>query len=149
LPYRWPRPDPVQVDPSTRKATDHQPYIHRLTRLGCAAAEAGHGLAFLDNVSRVIWSGTVDNWHEGNHLPKAAMRAGVDLAELDRRIETEPQKYESIVEDNQRAHQAVGHWGVPTMAFEGEPFFGQDRIEALVWRLKRRGLRERRYEGES
>jgi hypothetical protein len=29
------------------------------------------------------------------------------------------------------------------MAFQGEPFFGQDRIELLVWRLKQHGLAER------
>jgi hypothetical protein len=46
LPYRWPRPDPVVVDPSTRAATPNQPYIHRLTRLGCAAAEIGRGCRF-------------------------------------------------------------------------------------------------------
>jgi 2-hydroxychromene-2-carboxylate isomerase len=143
LPYRWPRPDPVQIDPATRKATATQPHIHRLTRLGCAAAEDGCGLAFLGQVSRLIWSGTVDNWHQGDHLANAAARAGTDLAALDRRIEADPRLYESIIEENQKAHQAVGHWGVPTMAFEGEPFFGQDRIDVLLWRLKQRGLRER------
>src|SRR6201999_3408687 len=50
LPYRWPRPDPVVVDFSTRAATPNQPYIHRLTRLGCAAAETPHGLDFLNEV---------------------------------------------------------------------------------------------------
>jgi hypothetical protein len=29
------------------------------------------------------------------------------------------------------------------MVFEDEPFFGQDRIDLLVWRMKQRGLRER------
>jgi hypothetical protein len=29
------------------------------------------------------------------------------------------------------------------MVFEDEPFFGQDRIELLRWRLAQRGLRER------
>jgi len=29
------------------------------------------------------------------------------------------------------------------MAFNGEPFFGQDRLDLLVWRLKQNGLRER------
>ena len=33
-------------------ATPNQPYIHRLTRLGCAAAETGRGLPFLNEVSR-------------------------------------------------------------------------------------------------
>jgi len=26
------------------------------------------------------------------------------------------------------------------MAFENEPFFGQDRLEALKWRLMQKGL---------
>jgi 2-hydroxychromene-2-carboxylate isomerase len=147
LPYRWPHPDPVQIDPATRKAAANQPYIHRLTRLGCAATEDGRGLAFLDSVSRLIWSGNVDNWHLGDHLAKAAARAGVDLAALDRRIASDPEKYESIINENQKAHQSAGHWGVPTMAFESEPFFGQDRIDVLLWRLEQRGLRERSEKG--
>ena len=143
LPYRWPRPDPVVVDPATRAATPNQPYIHRLTRLGCAAAEAGHGLGFLDETSRVIWSGEVDGWHQGDHLAKAAARAGLDLAALDAKIEADPEKYEAIIQANQKAHEEAGHWGVPTMAFNGEPFFGQDRVEVLLWRLKQSGLQER------
>jgi 2-hydroxychromene-2-carboxylate isomerase len=143
LPYRWPRPDPVVVDMQTRAATPNQPYIHRLTRLGCAATEAGKGLPFLLEVSRTIWSGEVDNWHEGDHLAKAAARAGCDLAELDAKITADPDKYETIILANQSAHQAAGHWGVPTMVFENEPFFGQDRLDVLLWRMKQRGLRKR------
>ena len=143
LPYRWPRPDPVIVDIQTRAATPNQPYIHRLTRLGCAAAEAGRGLPFLKEISHTIWSGTVDNWQEGDHLAKASARAGLNLAELDRKIATTPEKYETIIQENQKAHLASGHWGVPTMAFNGEPFFGQDRLDVLLWRLKRNGLQER------
>jgi 2-hydroxychromene-2-carboxylate isomerase len=143
LPYRWPRPDPVVVDPDTRAATPNQPYIHRLTRLGCAAADAGHGLDFLDQVSRVIWSGETTNWHEGDHLAKAAERAGLDLPVLDLEIALQPEKYEGIIQANQKAHQDAGHWGVPTMVFDGEPFFGQDRLDVLLWRLKQHGLRSR------
>jgi 2-hydroxychromene-2-carboxylate isomerase len=143
MPYRWPRPDPVVVDPSTRAATPNQPYIHRLTRLGCAAAETPHGLDFLNEVSRTIWSGQIDNWHEGDHLAKASARAGLDLAALDAKIEAAPDKYEIIIQENQKAHAASGHWGVPTMAFQGEPFFGQDRLDVLLWRLKENGLQRR------
>ena len=142
LPYRWPRPDPVKVDPGTRHALPDQPFIHRLTRLGCAAEEAGHGLAFLDEVSRVIWGGT-ENWHEGDHLAKAAKRAGLDLAALDAGIAADPEKYEAIIQENQKAHRDAGHWGVPTMVFEGEPLFGQDRLDVLLWRLKQNGLKRR------
>ena len=28
----------------------------------------------------------------------------------------------------QQALEDAGHWGVPTLVFDGEPFFGQDRI---------------------
>ncbi len=143
LPYRWPRPDPVVVDPATRAATPNQPYIHRLTRLGCAAAEAGFGLPFLFEVGMLIWSGAVDDWHAGDHLAQATARAGLDLAGLDARIAADPDRYEAIVRENQDAHRQAGHWGVPTCAFEGEPFFGQDRLDALLWRMKQRGLKER------
>jgi len=143
LPYRWPRPDPVVVDPSTRAATPNQPYIHRLTRLGCAAAETPHGLDFLNEISRVIWCGEIVNWHEGDHLAKATERAGLDLAVLDKKIADDPDRYEAIIMANQKAHADIGHWGVPTMAFQGEPFFGQDRLDVLLWRLKQNGLKAR------
>lgn len=29
------------------------------------------------------------------------------------------------------------------MAFEGEPFFGQDKIELLLWRMRQEGLAPR------
>ena len=83
IPYRWPRPDPVVVDIATRAATPNQPHIHRLTRLGCTAAETGDGLAFLNEVSRTIWSGTIDNWHEGDHLKNAAARAPIAVERQD------------------------------------------------------------------
>lgn len=72
--YRWPRPDPVVQDLATRRIADEQPYIHRLVRLGQAAARRGRGLAFADEVAKVIWSGEVDNWHLGEHLADAAPR---------------------------------------------------------------------------
>jgi 2-hydroxychromene-2-carboxylate isomerase len=143
LPYRWPRPDPVVTDPATRAATPNQPYIVRLTRLGCAAAQTPHGLDFLNEVSRVIWSGEIDGWNDGDHLAEASKRAGLDLAGLDAKIAADPEKYEAIIQANQQAHADSGHWGVPTMAFQDEPFFGQDRLDVLLWRLKQNGLKTR------
>jgi len=143
IPYGWPRPDPVVQDIATRTIADEQPYIHRLTRLGIAAVEAGQGLPFIDSVSRLIWSGEVEGWNEGGHLARATAEAGLDLAELDARIEADPAHFEAAIEANQQAHAEAGHWGVPTMVFEGEPFFGQDRIGHLVWRLEQHGLASR------
>jgi 2-hydroxychromene-2-carboxylate isomerase len=143
LPYRWPRPDPVYMDPATRTYPREQPHIHRLTRLGVAAAERGRGLAYLDEVSRVIWSGSVDNWHQGDHLDRAAARAGLDPAALNHAVDTEAERLHAVIESNQVAQREAGHWGVPMIAFNGEPFFGQDRFDQFKWRLEQQGLAAR------
>lgn len=143
LPFGWPRPDPVVVDPQTQKAGPNQPYIHRLTRLGVDASEKGLGLPFISEVSKLIWGGAVSGWEQGDHLARAAERAGLDLATMDREIAADPGAYERLIEENQVAHRAAGHWGVPTFVFDREPFFGQDRIDLVVWRLKQRGLTAR------
>ena len=142
LPFRWPRPDPVQRSPDQgyRMA---QPYIHRLTHLGVAAAERGRGLQFLDEVSRTIWGGEVDNWHEGDHLARAAARAGLDCAGMAAAIDADPAHFVAVVEENQVAQRAAGHWGVPMMVFGGEAFFGQDRFDQLKWRMGQQGLAPR------
>lgn len=139
----WPRPDPVVQDLANRRIPAEQPYIHRLVRLGVLAAERGRGLALLDEVSRTIWSGRVDGWNAGSHLADAVARAGLDLAELDAVAERDAERLDAVVAENQAALEKAGHWGVPTMVFQGEPFFGQDRIELLEWRLRKHGLRPR------
>ena len=143
LPFRWPRPDPVKMDFATRTYPKEQPYIHRLTRLGVLAAEAGRGLAYLDEISRVIWSGEVDDWHEGDHLDRAAERAGLDPAALNAAVDAEADRLHAAVETNQVAQRAAGHYGVPMIAFNGEPFFGQDRFDQFRWRLGQQGLARR------
>ena len=52
----------------------------------------------------------------------------------------EPASHDAEIEANQAALAAAGHWGVPTFVFGGEPFFGEDRIDTLRWRLGQRGL---------
>ncbi len=143
IPYRRPRPDPIVQDMETHEIAREQPYIHRLTRLAMAAVLAGCGLRFTVEVSRILWDGSVDGWDRGTHLADAVARAGLELAELDRAIAAEPSKYDALIADNAQALEASGHWGVPTMVFQGEPFFGQDRIPLLVWRMRRHGLRRR------
>jgi 2-hydroxychromene-2-carboxylate isomerase len=142
IPFGPPRPDPIVQDVMTRKIADEQPYIFRLTRLGQGAARRGKSLAFCDEVSRLIWGGA-ENWHEGEHLADAAERAGLDLAELDTEATSDAEALDSEIAANQAALEASGHWGVPTLVFDGEPFFGQDRIDMAVWRMQQKGLMKR------
>ncbi len=142
-PIRWPRPDPIVMDIKSGEVPADQPHIHRLTRMGMAAAEAGKGLAYIDQVGTLIWSGATDNWHEGDHLARAAERAGLDPEALERAAKDDGERLDAAIAANQAALETAGHWGVPTMVFEGEPFFGQDRIETLLWRMKQHGLQSR------
>jgi 2-hydroxychromene-2-carboxylate isomerase len=91
----------------------------------------------------VLWNGSIKNWHEGDHLAKAASAAGFDLAAMDAAIAADPDRYEQIIAANEKDHAASGHWGVPTFVFEKEPFFGQDRIDLLLWRMEQKGLLRR------
>lgn len=143
LPIVWPSPDPVLMDPKTRTYPKEQPYIHHLTRLGQAATERGKGLAFLNEVSGVIWGGKVKNWHEDDHLARAAERAGLDLAEMDVAVAAEPERLDAVITASQEAQREGGHYGVPLMVFSGEPFFGQDRFDQLKWRMQQKGLAKR------
>jgi 2-hydroxychromene-2-carboxylate isomerase len=140
MPYGWPRPDPIVQEFPSRRVAAEQPYIHRLSRLGVEATRRGRGLPFIAAVSRLIFGGEVVGWHEGMHLADAARRADLDLAAMDAAIAADPAAYDTTIAENQRDLEAAGHWGVPTMVFEGEPFFGQDRFDLLVWRLRQHGL---------
>lgn len=136
-PYRWPSPDPIVQDLETLSIADVQPHIFGLSKLGVEAQRRGKGLDFAASASRVIFGGT-RNWHQGEHLSNAASAAGLDLSTMQQMI-GEGDHLEEI-ERNHLALEEAGHWGVPTMVVRGEPFFGQDRIDCLRWRLGKLGL---------
>lgn len=139
LPFAIPaQPDPIVQDIATMRVAEEQPFIYRLSALGVEAARRNKGLEFIAEVSRLIFGGT-QGWDQGTHLADATARAGLKLSELDAAIEGGDQLEE--VERNQKALAGVGHWGVPTMVVRQEPFFGQDRVETLRWRLDQYGLK--------
>ncbi|MBS0475580.1 MAG: DsbA family protein [Proteobacteria bacterium] len=140
---RWPRPDPVAMDFATRTYPKEQPHIHRLTRLGQLASERRFGLPLLRAVSHLIWSGEVDGWHEGDHLARAVAEAGGDLAEMDAAQETQAERLDTAIRENEANQRLGGHYGVPLMVYEGEPFFGQDRYDQLLWRMRQKGMGRR------
>ena len=116
IPFGPPRPDPIVQDVATRRIAQDQPFIRYVTRMGQAAARRGKGVAFAHEAAQLIWGGA-ENWHADT---------------LDAEIAA-----------NQQALEDAGHWGVPTLVFDGEPFFGQDRIEMVRWRMEQKGLAPR------
>ena len=136
MPFRRPVPDPIQQNPKTLEVATEQPLARWLGHLGIAANEAGRGFRFCLEVSRLLWDGSVDQWHEGEHLQNACSLAGLQWSELSAQVTANPDYYEQQLQANADALTAAGHWGVPTMVYEGEPFFGQDRIEVLAWYVK-------------
>ena len=139
LPIGMPRPDPINVD---LPADDPGHLVHKLTPLGLAATAAGRGIEFAREVSAVVWDGRVDGWDQGDHLKLAAERAGLELPALQQWVSDNDSAWPQQLLLNDRALEEH-HWGVPTMVFQGEPFFGQDKIELLVWRMQQKGLKKR------
>ncbi|THD35762.1 MAG: 2-hydroxychromene-2-carboxylate isomerase [Sphingomonas sp.] len=142
IPFAPPRPDPIVQNVVTRQIGEDQPYIYRLVRTGQVAARRGKGFAYADEVAQLIWGGAA-GWNQGDHLAEAATRAGLDMAELDAEAEADAAALDIEIAANQAALEAAGHWGVPTLVFQGEPFFGQDRIDLALWRMEQAGLEKR------
>ena len=59
---------------------------------------------------------------------------------MEARLASDEATLDAGIEANQQAQTAGGHWGVPLMVVDGEPFFGQDRIDLLEWRLGELGV---------
>ena len=133
-----PKPDPVVQNYETLEVADDQPLIMRLAKLGVEANRREKGLPFAKEVSSLIFGGT-EGWNQGDHLKKTAQAVGLDLNEMEQAIEAGDHLAE--IDRNHADLETAGHWGVPTMVVRGEPFFGQDRIDTVRWRLDQLELR--------
>lgn len=146
LPMSAPNPDPIEQDLTTRAIAAEQPRIARLNRLGVRACELGDGLLYIAAASQRIWGPDPEavSWSTPGELDEAAHIAGVPPEALERDIAAEADRLDAVLIANEREQDAAGHWGVPLMMFGGEPFFGQDRIDALLWRMRSAGLHPHR-----
>jgi len=136
LPYGEARPYPIEFQPGTLfRATENQPRIFKLYYLSAAANEMGRGWAFLNQVTRLIWDGNRKDWHEANALQEAIKKAGINYAELIKLSTENREKYKIEFGRNHDQLLETGHNGVPTFAFNNEPFFGHDRFDQLLWRM--------------
>ena len=139
IPIGLPRPDPIDQS-LTADSADH--LVLALNPLGIAAEHLGCGLEFAKEVSAIIWDGQTDGWNSGDHLSDAAQRAGLALDDIHHWVKENTEQWPQLLESNNQT-LAEYHWGVPTMVFKDEPFFGQDKIDLLIWRLKQNGLQPR------
>ena len=135
LPYAYPDPSPIQFKPhSLWLPQDKQPLNEHLNRLYVGAVQAEKGLEFLDNVGRMLWNGSTPGWDKGNHLFQAMAAAGLDLDDV---LNATPwSKAKMVLDANAQAMIEAGHWGVPLMVYCDEPFYGQDRFDQIVWRIR-------------
>jgi len=62
---------------------------------------------------------------------------------MEKLIADESSELDIEITKNEADQEIGGHWGVPLMVFEKEPFFGQDRIASLLWRMQKNGLQAR------
>lgn len=128
-----PKPDPIVQNMESREIAAKQPFIHHLSHLGCAATDMGRGLEFITAMSAHIWSG--QDWNNHKVKSKAAQAAGLDYDHLEQMVTDNESEYAGRLITHDKDLRAAGHWGVPTFVYKCEPFFGQDRIDALLWRL--------------
>lgn len=138
LPHAYPDPSSIDFKPgSLWIAEEKQPRNEYLCRLYIGAVRAGRAMAFLDMVGRILWDGSTPGWDQGDHLSKAMTQIGLDLEEVLEETSWDSAKAE--LNANADAMLASGHWGVPLMIYEDEPFYGQDRFDHLTWRMGQKG----------
>ncbi len=156
IPFRFAQPDPILADtypPETcsqiTAPAEYQRYIAWIVRLGNAAELQGKALEYCLAVSPLIWGAQTKIGEWPFHVEAAFNSVdGLDYNETIKDINANPDKYDEVWGQHQVDFQATGQGGVPTMSFNGEPFFGQDRFDQFFWRLRENGLTQRKVRRE-
>lgn len=149
----YPNPDPVKQQPAPDSPYgkiapfEEQDAIKFLTYTAIGAAEMGKGWDYLNMVMRTVWNGETVPWDQDDYkyIKQAIQLAGIDSEALVMDVRKNPDKYQALADRNteRQKENTCQHTGVPLFVFNGEPFFGQDRMDMLIWRLKTHGLTER------
>ena len=101
------------------------------------AAAAGRLREFVLAASRGIWGEGVDVTSDA---ALAEVCADAGLAWPDCRAAIANAEYRERVECNTARLAELGQWGVPVFVFDGEAYWGQDRIEDLEHALREAAL---------
>jgi 2-hydroxychromene-2-carboxylate isomerase len=105
------------------------------------AVDVGREREFVLEASRGIWAEAVDVASDAG-LRAVCERAGLGWSACTAAL-SDP-SLRARVDADTEALAALGHWGVPVLVFEGELFWGQDRIEDLEL-----AIREQREAGHA
>jgi 2-hydroxychromene-2-carboxylate isomerase len=104
------------------------------------ARDKGREGAFVLSASRGIWAEAMDVSRD-RPLRTLCERAGLDWSECATALGDA--ELRARVDASTAALDELGHWGVPVFSFEGELFWGQDRIEDVETALAAAGLERR------
>jgi 2-hydroxychromene-2-carboxylate isomerase len=97
------------------------------------AVDAGRERDFVLEASRGIWAQAADVATDAGLRP-ICERAGLGWDDCAAALEDPDLR--ARVDADTAALAQLGHWGVPVFVFEGELFWGQDRIEDLEFALR-------------
>lgn len=101
------------------------------------AIDVGRVREFVLTAAQAIWAEATDPASDEG-LRRICDAAGLDWDGC-RAALSDPQ-IAARVEANTNELVEIGHWGVPVFVFEGEQFWGQDRIDDLALTLREAGL---------
>lgn len=136
LDYAEADPYPVAFKPGSLWVPEaDQPRIGRLLDLVMAASERGRGLQLYTALMTLIWDGRTRDWHLGSHVTQVVKDAGLEIDELEALAASARDHLRANLRANDVSLIDSGHWGVPCLVVDGEPFYGQDRFDQLLWRL--------------
>lgn len=155
IPFRWANPDPILSDiwppgecTGEVASMENQPYIAWLVRLANAAQLQGRSLEYCLAVSPLIFGARTKVGEWPLHVEEAVDSMGMDYKATIKDMQANIEKYDAVWQQNQVDFQMTGQGGVPTMSYNGEPFFGQDRFDQFFWRLRQNGLTLRKIPRE-
>ncbi|MBT6094069.1 MAG: hypothetical protein HOH04_04255 [Rhodospirillaceae bacterium] len=136
LPFGEPLPSPVNwVEGGGWLADQEQGRVFRLYNMLFQAFHLSKQFQLYAALMRLIWASRTRDWDKPEHLAKCLIE--VDLPEdlIDQPDDLSPEA-EHYFAANQQAMNDSGHWGVPMFSWLGEPFYGQDRLDQLRWRIE-------------
>ena len=104
------------------------------------AIDVGRVREFVLTAAQAIWAEATDPASDEG-LRRICESAGLEWERCQAAL-SDPQ-IAARVEANTSELAEIGHWGVPVFVFEGEQFWGQDRIDDLALTLADAGLSRR------